>query len=345
MSADGKTITVKWDSMPAFTQDGVIHGSAFAFGIGTVPDGSGKAYVVNGSMVGETDNCSALKGNVFWDRNEDGTNNNADQNLEGIKVVATSGDQTFETTTDKDGNYSFTNLPAGTWTVKITAPDNYGGTREKQVTVPKGEEGVANFPLTTIQEIRMDKLGEDGKLLKGATFTGKWCTAVDDEPEYTCMSMDSWDEIIGALSNAGSTGRGWNTVDRDNGWQNTHQCIYLKETAAPAKHVLRDAPLAVCDGPDGWSAENAKAETRMEKEWPADANGGQMGDWWMDKNQDTRSTVFTLQNMRNPAKLRFDKVDAGASSCPAPSSPPSAAPAGRTTSCSSARTSPTTRRS
>jgi len=65
--------------------------------------------------------CCDPKGTImgmkFWDKNCNGKQDPGEPGLPGWTITVTNGTNTFTTTTDALGNYYFTNLPPGTWTV------------------------------------------------------------------------------------------------------------------------------------------------------------------------------------------------------------------------------------
>ncbi len=63
----------------------------------------------------------AISGNVYLDQNRDKTKNTGDIDLSGVtvKLLDKDGNVVGTTTTDADGNYSFTGLPDGTYSVKV----------------------------------------------------------------------------------------------------------------------------------------------------------------------------------------------------------------------------------
>ena len=68
---------------------------------------------------------SSLSGNVFIDNNDDGVKLGADAGLSGVtvKLLNSSGNPTgVTTTTDGSGNYSFTGLNVGTYSVQVVPP-------------------------------------------------------------------------------------------------------------------------------------------------------------------------------------------------------------------------------
>ena len=75
----------------------------------------------------------AISGNVYLDQNRDKTKNTGDIDLSGVtvKLLDKDGSVVGTTTTDKDGNYSFTGLNDGTYTVQV---DKTGPLADKEQT-------------------------------------------------------------------------------------------------------------------------------------------------------------------------------------------------------------------
>ena len=75
----------------------------------------------------------AISGNVYLDQNRDKTKNTGDIDLSGVtvKLLDKDGNVVGTTTTDKDGNYSFTGLNDGTYTVQV---DKTGPLADKEQT-------------------------------------------------------------------------------------------------------------------------------------------------------------------------------------------------------------------
>ena len=70
------------------------------------------------------ESSSSIAGTVYVDVNTNGTLDGADTRLSGI-TVSLSGTAAATTTTDASGNYSFTKLTSGTYTVTETQPSGY----------------------------------------------------------------------------------------------------------------------------------------------------------------------------------------------------------------------------
>ena len=75
----------------------------------------------------------AISGNVYLDQNRDKTKNTGDIDLSGVtvKLLDKDGNVVGTTTTDTDGNYSFTGLSDGTYTVQV---DKTGPLADKEQT-------------------------------------------------------------------------------------------------------------------------------------------------------------------------------------------------------------------
>ena len=75
----------------------------------------------------------AISGNVYLDQNRDKTKNTGDIDLSGVtvKLLDKDGNVVGNTTTDADGNYSFTGLNDGTYTVQV---DKTGPLADKEQT-------------------------------------------------------------------------------------------------------------------------------------------------------------------------------------------------------------------
>ncbi|MCD8916508.1 carboxypeptidase regulatory-like domain-containing protein, partial [Staphylococcus simulans] len=70
-------------------------------------------------------------GDKVWDdSNKDGVQNSNEKGIEGVKVTLTDkAGTTTETTTDANGNYKFTGLYNGEYTVTFETPEGYEGTK------------------------------------------------------------------------------------------------------------------------------------------------------------------------------------------------------------------------
>ena len=100
----------------------------------------------------------AISGNVYLDQNRDKTKNTGDLPQGGVtvKLVDASGAVVATTTTDADGNYSFTGLNDGTYTVQVDKtgplasteqtedPSGNGDSRSQAITFTRSDPDVTN---------------------------------------------------------------------------------------------------------------------------------------------------------------------------------------------------------
>jgi hypothetical protein len=87
---------------------------------------------------------NSISGNVFTDLNANGIKNTGDGNYQGASITL-SGTASRTGTTDSLGNYSFTNLAAGSYTVAITTPSGYSLTTPASRTVTAGINTTVDF--------------------------------------------------------------------------------------------------------------------------------------------------------------------------------------------------------
>lgn len=101
---------------------GTITSTGFAgIGVSSLSPGSKSNY-----NFGELKNAS-LSGSVYYDKDNDGLHDNGETGLANVtlKLVNASGQVVATTTTNSSGNYTFSNVAPGTYTILETQPSGY----------------------------------------------------------------------------------------------------------------------------------------------------------------------------------------------------------------------------
>jgi uncharacterized repeat protein (TIGR01451 family) len=105
--------------------------------------------------------------------NADGTIDQEDTaGLANIKVSAAGPAGVFNTTTDASGNYQFPNLPAGSYTISLTAqPSGYKASTPKLVmaTLPTGGSSTVNFGEARTVDLKLTQTSSRAVVNKGGT--------------------------------------------------------------------------------------------------------------------------------------------------------------------------------
>jgi len=124
------------------------------------------------------------------------TNLNTGGALAGATVSLT-GPTTVSTTADASGNYSFSGIPAGTYTVTGTA-SGYKARSYSGVTVISGQTTTQNVQLTTTGRVTGSVTGAGGAALSGATVTlqgGNLPTTDTVSTDASGNYTSNWDPI------------------------------------------------------------------------------------------------------------------------------------------------------
>jgi fimbrial isopeptide formation D2 family protein len=139
------------ETQPAQYQDGKEAAGNFGGApTGTVPTTTGNAPANNtigavqvpagqvgtGFLFGERG--TGISGTVYRDDNRDSVKQTAEPGIQGVTVTVKdlNGNTVATTTTDASGNYSFPNLPAGSYTVEETQPTGFGSSPASPNVVP-----------------------------------------------------------------------------------------------------------------------------------------------------------------------------------------------------------------
>jgi subtilisin-like proprotein convertase family protein/protocatechuate 3,4-dioxygenase beta subunit len=119
----------------------------------------------------QTPTTGSISGHKFHDRDGDGVKDNNEPGLQGVTIeldAGANGSVNQTTTTDNNGNYSFTNLVAGTYRVREVVPGGWTQTtgNPNDITLGSGNNvsGVdfGNFRLITISGTKFEDLDGDG---------------------------------------------------------------------------------------------------------------------------------------------------------------------------------------
>ena len=92
----------------------------------------------------------SISGNVYIDTNMNGTIDAGEANYQGAQITLSNG-SAQTTTTDINGNYSFSSLPGGNmYTITLTVPAGYQTTTVNPVTISLVANSTVNFGINTI---------------------------------------------------------------------------------------------------------------------------------------------------------------------------------------------------
>lgn len=118
---------------------------------------------------------------------------------------------------------------------------------------------VAAHADATSGNLEFRKVDLTGALLPGAEFEAYSCTKLNNDPDWTCTSLNTYTWFRDALKNTGTTGQAFgNQMDQDGGWDlPVGHCVVVREVSPPEGYLPQGGTAVVCRGPGGWTVENA----------------------------------------------------------------------------------------
>ncbi len=150
---------------------------------------------------------SSLAGFVFLDRNDDGDQQAGEPGIPGVTVTLTGTDDTgmpvnIVTTTDANGDYSFTDLRPGTYTIIETQPPEYNDGQDTAGTVGgnAGNDIISEIMLPPGTDGTDYRFGELGTFLSGTVYYDQNKNAIREPGEVGLDSVE-----ITLLDSAGNT--------------------------------------------------------------------------------------------------------------------------------------------
>jgi hypothetical protein len=109
---------------------------------------------------------SGISGNVFIDNNLNGIQDGGEAAYSGGAKITITGTSYATTVTNSSGNYTFTNIPNGPYTVYVTIPANYSSTSPTDVDVAIPPGAIASFGMVTGYTIRGNIFNDVNKNLR-----------------------------------------------------------------------------------------------------------------------------------------------------------------------------------
>lgn len=137
----------------------------------------------------------SISGNVYIDTNKNGVKDSDESNYAGA-TVALSGAATKTTATDTNGNYTFSDLQANSYTVTLTVPAEYYATTPDPVNISLNANTTVNFGIvrlptvTPLHQVSGRVTDRDGRGLKGVRITaGNTVAETDSFGNYTLRDL------------------------------------------------------------------------------------------------------------------------------------------------------------
>lgn len=163
----------------------------------------------------------------------------------------------------------------------------------------------STFSLTSRKIVRptvtINKVDEKGNLLAGGVFEGAFCSKSDNDLSWQCNDLAEYPWFTTGqagghgLTASGSTGTSLSDdiPVREQWASSTFQCLALREKQPPAGYIASTVPIVVCNGPGGWTAENAAG---IELPLGSELLSAGVGDWTVTNVKDTMTTTLQLVN-------------------------------------------------
>jgi uncharacterized repeat protein (TIGR01451 family) len=132
------------------------------------------------------ENSSSIAGTVYVDANLNATLDSTDTRLSGVTVTL-SGTATATTTTDASGNYSFTKLISGTYTVTETQPSgvvDFSGNTGTAVGTPAGGTAALNATSAIVLGAGVPAAGYNFREQNTSTVSGKVYVDANNDGVY-----------------------------------------------------------------------------------------------------------------------------------------------------------------
>ena len=203
-------------------RDGRVYTSAFTLLGGARVEGVSFGLYTQG----------AVRGRVWLDRNYDGEMGEAEDGLRGatLTLIATDGTQAAQTTSQRTGEYSFSGLVPGSYTLRISLPDGYVYTRD-------GGDSVAAHALGTEQTVSL------GEIAMGSTLSDVNIGALAPSVVSGYVWLDSDDDGRRQPADAGAAGTRVTLIPLDGGEEATAMAdaagAYRFENVMPGSYALR----------------------------------------------------------------------------------------------------------
>lgn len=117
-------------------------------------------------------------------------------------------------------------------------------------------------PTPVMPELTINKVDQDGKLLPGATFAGMSCTKFDDEPDWTCVSLNDYYWFREGLTEIATTAQKFtNEIDMEGTLATScsdprmSHFVAFRELSAPNGYDYVPGWNVVCQTVHGWIAD------------------------------------------------------------------------------------------